>query len=291
MPERDAWSLILHGGARTIAAKDEAANRRGCLVAAEAGRRILAAGGDAVDAVEAVVRALESDPTFNAGLGAVANADGVVERDAALMRGSDLAIGAVGALQDVTHPIGVARRLMAETPGLLVGDGARDFAQRHGLLDPVGQRKPPELVGGGDTVGCVALDAHGRMAVGLSTGGLSGKMPGRVGDTPLPGCGFYVDDKVGGVALSGDGDNIARVMLAGRILSGLDGHAPQEAAERGLLQMRGVGGEAGAIVLDPMGRFGCAHNSDHFAVALVSAKVELRAALHQDELREITSHG
>ena len=283
------WALILHGGARTIAPRDAAANRCGCLAAAQAGREILAEGGDAVDAVEAVVLVLERDPTFNAGYGAVANADGVIERDAALMRGTDLAIGAVGAVQDVPHPIRVARRLMAQTPGLLVGEGARRFAEHQGLLVPDIAKARPSAVGG-DTVGCVALDAQGRMAVGLSTGGLDGKMAGRVGDTPLPGCGFYVEDHLGGVAVSGDGDNIARILLAGRILSALDADGPQGAAEHGLRQMGRVGGEAGAIVLDAQGRFGCAHTSDHFAVALTAARIAPRVALHQDELREVTSH-
>ena len=142
-----------------------------------------------------------------------------------------------------------------------------------------------------DTVGCVALDSGGRMAVGLSTGGLDGKMPGRVGDTPLPGCGFYVDDEAGGVALSGDGDNIARTLLAARVMTELRNSSAQAAAEKALTCLSRVGGEAGAIVLDRNGRFGCAHNSEHFAVALASSTLRPRAAIDQDELREIMTHG
>jgi isoaspartyl peptidase/L-asparaginase-like protein (Ntn-hydrolase superfamily) len=286
----ETWALILHGGARSIAPEDAAANRQGCLAAAEVGRAILSDGGQALDAVEAVIWTLERDPTFNAGYGAVTNADGVIERDAAIMRGSDLAIGAVGALQDVPHPISVARRLLDETAGLLVGEGARAFAEREGLLAPPFQ-PTPLAAAGGDTVGCIALDRTGRMAVGLSTGGLDGKMPGRVGDTPLPGCGFYVDDDQGGVALSGDGDAIARVLLAARIMDGLGGLNPQAAIETNLVRLDRVGGEAGAIALDRRGRFGCAHTSDHFAVALASETIPARSVLHQDELQELTPNG
>jgi beta-aspartyl-peptidase (threonine type) len=290
MSERGTWALILHGGARTIAPGDAAANRQGCLAAAEVGRAILRDGRGALDAVEAVIRTLERDPTFNAGYGAVANADGVIERDAAIMRGSDLAIGAVGALQDAPHPISVARRLLDETAGLLAGEGARAFAEREGLLAPDLQ-PAPRVAAGGDTVGCIALDRTGRMAAGLSTGGLDGKAPGRIGDSPLPGCGFYVDDLQGGVALSGDGDSIARVLLAARIFDDLGELGPQAAIETNLVRLDRVGGEAGAIALDRRGRFGCAHTSDHFAVALASDALPAAAALHQDELQEFMTHG
>jgi L-asparaginase / beta-aspartyl-peptidase len=275
------WALILHGGARTIAPEDFEANRTGCLAAAEVGSNVLASGGSAVAAVEAVVRALESDPTFNAGEGAILNADGIAQLDAAIMRGSDLAIGAVGALEGVAHPISVARRLLDETAGLVVGEGARAFA----ALEP---EPPPTLTrataSSGDTVGCIALDQSGEMAVGLSTGGLQGKMPGRVGDSPLPGCGFYVDDALGGVALSGDGDAIARVLLASQVMRHLETSSPMSAARTGLQKLARVGGEAGAIVLDLRGRIGCAHTSEHFAVAFAAHDQAPRALLHQDEL-------
>jgi isoaspartyl peptidase/L-asparaginase-like protein (Ntn-hydrolase superfamily) len=280
--ERPSWALILHGGARTIAPGDADANRAGCLAAAEVGAAMLRDGGSAEAAVEAVIRVLESDATFNAGHGAVANADGVVQLDAAIMRGKDLAIGAVGALEGVLHPISVARRLLDETPALLVGDGARAFAAR----SPEPQASPPASrtpAAGGDTVGCIALDRDGHLAAGLSTGGLEGKMPGRLGDTPLPGCGFYADDRTGAVALSGDGDSILRVLLAARVMAGLEGSSPQIAAEAGLTHLSRVGGDAGAIVLDPAGGFGCAHTSKHFAVAFASNRLAPRAILNQDE--------
>ena len=285
------WAIIVHGGARTIASRDRQRHRTGCLTAVEMGAKLLAAGGGALDAVEAAVRQLESDPSFNAGHGAALNALGDIELDASIMDGCNLAIGAVGAVQGLAHPISVARLLLDETPGLLVGDGARQFAERAGAETSGQQAAKRQYETASDTVGCVALDSAGHMAVGLSTGGLDGKMPGRVGDTPLPGCGFYVDDDVGGVALSGDGDNIARTLLAAQIMAELRSKPPQAAAERGLRFLARVGGEAGAIVLDRRGGFGCAHNSDHFAVALASNSMRPRAAVDYDELREIMTHG
>jgi beta-aspartyl-peptidase (threonine type) len=283
MAERAGWALILHGGARTIDPRDAEANRAGCLAAASRGADLLRQAASAEATVEAVIRMLEDDPTFNAGNGAVANADGVVQLDAAIMRGEDLAIGAVGALEGVGHPISVARRLLDETAGLLVGSGARAFAgQVHGPV--VAPTPATARAAGGDTVGCIVLDKEGHLAVGLSTGGLEGKTPGRLGDTPLPGCGFYADDAVGGVALSGDGDAIARVLLAAKVMTALETQPPQAAAETALTHLGRVGGEAGAIVLDPSGAVGCAHNSQHFAVAFAASGQLPRAILHQDEL-------
>jgi L-asparaginase / beta-aspartyl-peptidase len=275
---RVTWAIIVHGGAKEIAPEQEDANRRGCLEAVAAGQAILARGGSAVDAAEAAIRILENDPTFNAGYGSDLNADGEVEMDAGLMDGSSLAIGAVAAIKGVRQPISVARRMLDEPPTLLVGEGARRFAATQGveLCDP-GEMIPPRQDRSAqgthdhDTVGCVALDSSGRIAAGTSTGGLDGTHPGRVGDSPLPGCGFYADDAAGGVAFSGDGECIARVLLATRVMQALEhGHSPQSAAEVSLSHLKRVGGEAGGIVLDRLGRVGWAHNSSHFAVAWVT---------------------
>ncbi|MXQ12347.1 asparaginase [Microvirga makkahensis] len=272
------WALVVHGGAKEILPEQEEANRRGCLDALAAGRVILEQGGTAVEAVETAIRILESDPIFNAGYGSDLNADGEVEMDAALMDGSSLAIGAVAAIRGVYHPIAVARRMLDEPPTLLVGEGARRFAAARGveLCDPgelISPRQDGSVQGthDHDTVGCVALDSSGRIAAGTSTGGLDDTLPGRVGDSPLPGCGFYADDLVGGVAFSGDGESIARVLLAARVMQALEGGEPAQAAiEASLTQLERVGGEAGGIVLDYLGRVGWAHNSSHFAVAWVT---------------------
>ena len=286
------WAIVVHGGAKDIVAEQEDANRRGCLEAVSVGQAILARGGSAVDAVEAAIRVLESDPTFNAGYGSDLNAAGEVEMDAALMDGSSLAIGAVAAIQGVRHPISVARRMLGEPPTLLVGEGARRFAAAHGAeLCDSGELIVPPQDGSAqgrhehDTVGCVALDSSGRIAAGTSTGGLDGTHPGRVGDSPLPGCGFYADDQVGGVAFSGDGECIARVLLAARVMQALErDQAPQCAAKASLLHLDRVGGEAGGIVLDRQGRVGWAHNSSHFAVAwMAGAMAAPSVRLRQDE--------
>ncbi len=286
------WALIVHGGAKEIAPEQENANRHGCLEALAAGQAILEQGGSAVQAVEAAIQVLESDPTFNAGYGSDLNADGEVEMDAALMDGSSLAIGAVAAIQGVRHPISVARRMLSEPPTLLIGEGARRFAAAQGaeLCEP-GELIPPHQDGSEqkthdhDTVGCVALDSSGRIAAGISTGGLDDTLPGRVGDSPLPGCGFYADDQVGGVAFSGDGESIARTLLAARVMQALESGAdPQRAIEISLTSIARVGGEAGGIVLDQLGQVGWAHNSSHFAVAWITDSMGAPSIrLRQDE--------
>jgi beta-aspartyl-peptidase (threonine type) len=287
------WAIVVHGGAKEIAPEREEANRRGCLEALAAGRAVLEQGGSAVDAVEAAIRILETDPTFNAGYGSDLNADGEVEMDAALMDGSSLALGAVAAIQGVRHPISVARRMLTEPPTLLVGEGARRFAAAQGaelcepweLIPPGPDGSEENKTHDHDTVGCVALDSSGRIAAGTSTGGLDDTLPGRVGDSPLPGCGFYADEQVGGVAFSGDGECIARALLAARVMQVLEGgQPPQAAAEASLIHLERVGGEAGGIVLDHLGRVGWAHNSSHFAVAWITDSMGAPSVrLRQDE--------
>lgn len=265
------WALILHGGARRIASPARAANRRGCRTAIEAGIAVLRSGGSAIDAVETSVRRLEDDTTFNAGRGSAPNAEGQVEMCAAIMEGRDFNVGAVAVITGVRHPVSVARALLYEEPILLAGDGARRYARAKGLelCDPA---ELMEAAGEGshDTVGCIALDTEGRLAVATSTGGLEGSPAGRVGDSPQPGCGFYADDAVGAVAFSGDGEHIARKMLAGRVMHALPFAAPDAALAGALEAVAAIGGEAGGIVLTRDGQLGWAHNSADFAVALAS---------------------
>jgi L-asparaginase / beta-aspartyl-peptidase len=280
-PERAAWALILHGGAKEIAPEQEDANRTGCLAALKVGAAILNRGGTALDAVEATIRVLEDDPTFNAGRGSVLNADGEIEMDAAMMDGATLDIGGVAALRGVCHPISVARLMLREVPTLLVAEGAARFAAERGA-ELCGPRDLISAGSGGtaapdghDTVGCVALDADGNLAAGTSTGGLTGCHPGRVGDSPLPGCGLYANNESGGVSLSGDGESIARTMLAARVVQSLEsGDTPQAAIGASLLRLERVGGEAGGIVLDRRGRVGWAHNSSHFAIGYITSAMD-----------------
>lgn len=271
------WSIILHGGAKTIEPSEQEANRRGCEAALRAGADVLAGGGSSIEAVEAAVRELENDPTFNAGYGSVLNAEGDVETCASIMEGRDFNVGAVAVAKGIRNPIAAARAMLFEEPVLIAGDGASKFAAEAGieLCDPLDLIPPEERPEGErqhDTVGCIALDDQGHMAVGVSTGGVEGKPPGRVGDSPQPGCGYYCDDSIGGVVFSGDGEEIARMMLAARVLHILDGSStPDLAVAEALVHLEKVGGEAGGIVMTPDGRFGWQHNSDHFAVAYASS--------------------
>ena len=299
-PGGRGWALAVHGGAKEIPAGQEDANRAGCLRALAAGRTVLERGGSALEAVEASIRVLEDDPTFNAGVGSARGALGEIAMDSGLMDGATLDVGAVGAVEGLRHPITVARLLLRETPTLLVAEGAKRFAVEHGA-ETADTRHLVELAERGpatsqehDTVGCVALDAEGHLAAGTSTGGLSGSAPGRVGDSPLPGCGFYADDRTGAVALTGDGESIARVMLAARIALDLEaGRHPQAAVEAALGRLGRVGGEAGGIVLDGEGRVGWTHNSPHLAVAwCTSGEREPRVHLRRAEMEEeAPAHG
>lgn len=275
----EGWSVIVHGGARTIAPDDEDANRRGALAALAAATQMLQNGASALDACEAAVRALEDDPTFNAGTGSVRNKAGEIELDAAIMDGATLDIGAVGALKDVVNPIRVARMLLREEATLLVGDGARKIAQAHGLIGAQDLRERAGA-GGKDTVGCIVRDSAAGFAVGISTGGLEGALPGRIGDAPLPGCGFYADNQTGAACFSGDGERISRTMLAARAIAALErDQDAQGAAERSVHLLERVGGEAGAIVINKRGELGWAHSSDHFTVAMQTSRTSAQVFL------------
>jgi beta-aspartyl-peptidase (threonine type) len=285
----EAWSIIVHGGAKTIPPERQADHRRGCLAAVAAGQAILEPGGRAVDAVIAAIRVLEDDATFNAGYGSVVNADGVVECDAALMDGASLDVGAVAALQGVRNPIAVAAHMLREPPVLLVGEGAWRFALEMGcdLCDPAALVAPEPVDAGCDTVGCVAYDSGGNVASGTSTGGLKGVRAGRVGDSALPGCGLYADNGLGGVSFSGDGEGIIRLALAARLMREIETLGADAAARKVIPLMERVNGEAGCIVLGAGGEPGFAHNSHHFAVALAASQRPAQAFLSRSECSDV----
>src|SRR6185312_4382122 len=191
------------------------------------------------------------------------------------------------AVKGLRHPISVARALLKEKPILLEAEGARRFAEKIGAETcapeaMIAPRRSPSP--GVDTVGCVAIDGEGRIAAGTSTGGIAGKAPGRIGDSPLPGSGLYADRR-GGVSLSGEGEKIARVLVAAEVMHALDGHPAQAAAEHGVARLESIGGDGGCIVLDRQGRFGCAHNSGQFAVGLAAPGLDQPLAfLHRSEM-------
>ena len=271
-------ALIVHGGAGADpGGRDEL--RAGMREAAGAGWRVLAAGGSALDAVEAAVRSLEDHPRFNAGRGSVLTSEGTVETDASIMEGDRLRNGAVASVSGVANPITLARRILEDGHhSLFVGPGAATRARALGvpLCDPASlvtehQRRRLAMVQAG-TVGAVALDRSGTIAAATSTGGTSGKLPGRVGDSALIGCGTYAESTLGGVSCTGDGEAIIRVALARRTLEilrtvGDPSHAAEVAL--GVLVEEGRG-QGGLIVVDWRGRMGWARSTMLMPVALMS---------------------
>jgi len=292
---RPEWALIVHGGAKEMQPGEENSNRDGLIEALAAGERVLRSGGSAVDAVEAAIKVLEDLPVFNAGRGSVANEAGEVEMCAGLMDGRDLSAGAVGAIKQVRNPISVARRLLPEKEVILVGEGAALFASRNGFAtatneELLAEEEKKELADH-DTVGAVALDRGGNLAAGTSTGGLDGAPVGRIGDSPLPGGGLYADNHIGAVSFSGDGESIARLALAARVMASLeDGEEIEQAIAKSVAKLPGVGGaegDGGGIGIRKDGRLGWAHNSPHFAVGYVTSAMDLPAAfLKKDEERD-----
>ncbi len=274
-----AWAIIVHGGAHTISDDKIEPHKVGCTRAVDAAAKLLADRGTCLDAVEAAIRILEDDPTFNAGFGSTLNSLGEVQMDAAIMEGSGLHAGAVASIRGVRHPISVARQVMDTPHALLSGTGARSFAEERGcelcapeemIHDAIrAEWEASKKIRGADTVGAVALDIFGNFAAGTSTGGLMHKMPGRIGDSPLIGLGLYADNMAGACSLTGTGESIMRLALAHRIVSAMcDGEDADRAAEEAIAVMaRRVGGEAGCIVLDRQGRIGLAHNADNLAHA------------------------
>ncbi|MCG6137562.1 MAG: isoaspartyl peptidase/L-asparaginase family protein [Nostoc sp. LLA-1] len=282
-------TIIVHGGAKTITEDKVAANNAGCTAAVEAGWAVLISGGTAAEAVEAAIQVLETDQTFNASLGATLNSDGEVELDAAIMEGS-LSWGAIAAVQGIRHPISVARKIMDDKPRLLVARGGERFAIDCGAEmckkeDLVAEeqwqqwKEEQEVIDRPNTVGCVALDASGILAAGTSTGGTTKQQQGRVGDTALVGCGLYADNKIGGCSTTGDGESIIPVVLAKTAIDFLVGDRhPDEAAQMAIDTLASkVKGEAGCILIDHQGRVGWAYNSQHMAVAYMTAEMDRTA--------------
>ena len=271
-------ALIVHGGAGADPG-GRAELRDGMRDAVGAGWRALAEGGTSLDAVEAAVRSLEDHPRFNAGRGSVLTSAGTVETDASIMEGDGLRNGAVGAVGGVRNPVTLARRILDDgRHSFLVGDGALARARALGvpLCDPADlvtehQRRRLAALQAG-TVGAVALDRFGTMAAATSTGGTPGKLPGRVGDSALIGCGTYAESTLGGVSCTGDGEAIIRVTLARRALDilkavGEPGHACEVAVSVLVEEGRGQGG---LILVDWRGRVGWARSTTLMPVGFMS---------------------
>lgn len=280
------FSIIVHGGAGNIREAQRGPHAAGIRQAVTTGFEMLAAGASALDAAQAAVMILEDLPAFNAGRGSCLTSAGTIEMDAGLMDGRDLRVGAVASIKHVTNPVAVARLVMDKSEHILfAAEGAQTFAQALGIaLAPTEALLTPERAqefsqvqranfaatlaaerrhAAADTVGAAAFDQHGNLAAACSTGGMSWKKPGRVGDSPLPGCGYYADNQAGACVTTGWGETIARALLARRAVEGLErGLDPQVAAQNALAFLAGrTGGWAGLILLDCQGRPGAAFNS------------------------------
>src|SRR3954453_12143608 len=271
------WRLVIHGGAGSMRPQvhdsgHEERARAGLEEALGAGAAILARRESAVDAVEAAVRVLEENPCFNAGRGSVLTAEGCIELDAAIMDGRTRSAGAVAGLRTTRAPISLARLLMERGPHVfLSGRGADEFGRGAGLEQvpnswfevPERRAQLHELLsqGGFDdevkygTVGAVAVDLDGHVAVATSTGGLTAKRWGRVGDSPLIGAGTYADDRSAAVSATGSGEYFIRAVaahqLAERVLLG--GESLQQALDAVLADIQSLGGKGGLIAVAPDG--------------------------------------
>ena len=253
--------IVVHGGCGKRRPKP---GRLEWIVAAlRAGHEVLGRGGRALDAVQRAINVMELSGKFNAGAGAVKQEDGRRRRDAGLMDGRSLRAGGVAGSERSITPVDLARAVMEKTPHVFMYG---KFAEKVAGRSPEVRRRLPRRARSaastsGDTVGAIALDAKGSLAAGTSTGGAPPMRPGRIGDTPLVGCGLYADNSTGAVSTTGKGESIIRAALAKDICERMSrGAAPAAAARAALKRMRGrAGGVAGAIVLDRRGRIGLVH--------------------------------
>lgn len=311
--ESNNWSLVVHGGSgvftrASLSPEQDAAFRAGLSAALAAGSAPLAAGGSALDAVEAAVRCLEDDPLFNAGRGAVFTAEGRTELDAAIMDGRDRAAGSVAGVTRTRNPVSLARAVMEHSPHVLLArDGADVFALEHGLpqVDPGWFRteerwqalqamKAAHACGEPlfdknlkyGTVGAVARDAHGHVAAATSTGGLTGKRWGRIGDSPLIGAGTYADDRAGAVSATGSGEYFIRTGAAHEICARVrfSGETVQAAADAVIKgELLAMGGDGGVIVVGPKGDMGWSFNTPGMYRGRVAAGSKAAVAIYGDE--------
>ncbi|MGH9321031.1 MAG: isoaspartyl peptidase/L-asparaginase family protein [Vicinamibacteria bacterium] len=280
-------TILVHGGAWATPKGEREEHLKGVHRASMIGFEILLTGGSALDAVQKAVESLEANPAFNAGKGSMLNSRGEVQLDAAIMDGFTLKAGSVSCVSRVLHPVSLAREVMEHSPHvMLVSEGALDFARSRGvpLCEPeelVVEREreryrraketgiPGDLAAPADTVGAVARDSDGHLAAATSTGGSLLKLPGRVGDSPLVGCGLYADDRRGAASSTGGGEGIMRIVMAYRAVDAMaSGIGPSEAAQQTVRTLESrTQGRGGIILVDPKGELGFAFNTPHMAHA------------------------
>ncbi len=284
-PVRPEWRLAIHGGAGIITRENmneerEAAYREALQLALGAGAEVLRRGGSAVDAVQASVIVMEDDPLFNAGKGAVMTAARRHELDASIMSGADRNAGAVAGVSMVRNPISAARAVMDESEHVIFsGSGADDFARDHGVaivansyfttqrrrdaLERVLRERTRTDADRHGTVGAVAIDRNGHVAAATSTGGMTAKAAGRIGDSPLIGAATYAEDGVCAVSATGHGEFFIRVGVAKTICDRVKylGEDIEAASQAALDEVAALGGDGGVVVMDGYGRAGFVFNS------------------------------
>lgn len=303
------WTLAIHGGAGSmkrgaLAAAQEAGAEAGLNAALDAGAAVLDAGGSAVEAVQAAVQVLEDDPHFNAGRGSVFTWEGGHTLDAAIMDGRTRAAGAVAGATTTRNPVALARAVMDHSPHvLLAGEGADQFARDHALVQvdnawfgteerrqQLDWMKADIARGGFDvdmkygTVGAVAMDADGHVAAATSTGGLTGKRWGRVGDSPLIGAGTYADDRACAVSATGSGEFFIREGVTHEICARMRflGETARQAAEVVMADVKAMGGVGGVILASPTGELDWRFTTPGMYRGRVSADGARLVAIYED---------
>uniref|UniRef100_A0A8C8RV16 Isoaspartyl peptidase/L-asparaginase n=1 Tax=Pelusios castaneus TaxID=367368 RepID=A0A8C8RV16_9SAUR len=297
--------IVVHGGAGRIFKDREEGSRSGVTRAALKGYNILKQGGSALDAVEEAVTLMEDDPHFNAGCGSVLNEKGEVEMDAIIMDGKNLASGAVSAVKCIANPIKLARLVMEKTEHMLLTDhGAQLFAKAKGVPEIPGEKlitersrerwsknleadsNPQEFKKDPGTVGAVAIDSEGNVACATSTGGLTNKLVGRVGDSACIGCGGYADNHIGATSTTGHGESMMKVVLARLILYHMEqGMSPEEAADTALDYMKTrVNGLGGVIVVSNSGDWAARFSTKQMSWASVKDD-QLQCGIYTGEIQ------
>lgn len=317
--EKAPIAIVVHGGAGTITRDElsderEAAIRAALEVALRAGHTVLTNGGSSVDAVTAAVKTLEDSPLFNAGKGAVFNCAGKNELDAAIMNGATLDAGAVAGLRRTRNPVLLAKLVLEKSPHvLLIGEGAESYGAAHGIemVEPgyfhtderwqqLQELQARENVKGcGDaiaaldgfdplsfgTVGAVALDAKGNLAAATSTGGMTNKRYGRVGDVPVIGAGTYADNATAAISATGHGEYFIRTVAAHSIASRMafKGESVAEAADAVVMDLlKNMGGGGGVIAIDAKGNIAMPFNTSGMYRGSIDVNGELTTAIYHE---------
>ena len=308
------FAIVIHGGAGTILKKNMTPEREAAYIAAlteavEAGHKVLAAGGTSLEAVQAAIIPMEDSPLFNAGHGAVLTHEGHVEMDASIMEGSEREAGAIAGVRSIRNPVTLAAAVMEKSPHvMLMGEGAEQFAKQEGFelvdndyfktkrrqdqLERVKSRNVTVLSEDETdkkfgTVGAVALDQDGNIAAATSTGGMTNKRFGRVGDSPVIGAGTYADNAACGISATGHGEYFIRAAVAHAICARvkLTGASLQEAADAVVMdELMEMGGDGGIIGIDPDGQVVFSFNSAGMYRAAIGVDGRLRVGIYKEEV-------